>query len=376
VLRSLGAGPIVIMGDALLGILGAVVLGSLLAAGVAIALSPLSPIGPVRPVYPAPGFAVDIPVIGFGLLALIGGTGTAAAALAYRQASGRARHEERSRTGRRSVIARMAAAWGAPVPVVIGARLALEPGRGRTAAPVRSALLGAVLAVLIAVATLTFGSGLGTLVSHPARYGWNWNYALTSNFHVPPQAMALLGHDRAVAAYSGVSYANAQIDGQTVPIILASRNAQVTAPMLAGHPIEARNQIVLGAATLAQLHRRDGDTVTASYGTPADAPVYVPPTHLVIAGTATLTAIGNSQTLHTSMGTGRSSPSRSSRPLSGSSCTAPTLRSMARKRPSSGCAPACLPLQAWRRCSTLPARPTRQSQSSRRMPGRAGRASR
>jgi hypothetical protein len=270
----------------------------------------------------------------------------------------------------------MAAAWGAPVPVVIGARLALEPGRGRTAAPVRSALLGAVLAVLIAVATLTFGSGLGTLVSHPARYGWNWNYALTSNFHVPPQAMALLGHDRAVAAYSGVSYANAQIDGQTVPIILASRNAQVTAPMLAGHPIEARNQIVLGAATLAQLHRRDGDTVTASYGTPADAPVYVPPTHLVIAGTATLPAIGNSQTLHTSMGTGRSSPSRSSRPLSGSSCTAPTLRSMARKRPSSGCAPACLPLQAWRRCSTLPARPTRQSQSSRRMPGRAGRASR
>ena len=303
VLRSLGAGPAVIMGDALLGVLGAVVLGSLLAAGVAIALSPLSPIGPVRPVYPAPGFAVDIPVLGFGLLALIGGTGTAAAALAYRQASGLARHE-RSQPGRRSVITRTAAAWGAPVPVVIGARLALEPGRGRTAAPVRSALLGAVLAVLIAVATLTFGSGLRTLVSHPALYGWNWSYALTSNFHIPPQAMALLSHDPAVAADSGVSYANAQIDGQTVPIILATRNAQVTAPMLTGHPVEARNQIVLGAATLAQLHKRVGDTVTVSYGTPADAPVYVPPTRLVIAGTATLPAIGSSQTLHTSMGTG------------------------------------------------------------------------
>ena len=36
------------------------------------------------------------------------------------------------------------------------------------------------LAVLIVVAALTFGSGLSTLVSHPALYGWNWNYALTS----------------------------------------------------------------------------------------------------------------------------------------------------------------------------------------------------
>jgi hypothetical protein len=54
VLRALGASPAMTMGEGLVGILGAVVLGSLLAAGVAIGLSPLSPIGPVRPVYPAP----------------------------------------------------------------------------------------------------------------------------------------------------------------------------------------------------------------------------------------------------------------------------------------------------------------------------------
>jgi hypothetical protein len=202
----------------------------------------------------------------------------------------------------------MAASSGAPVSAVAGVRFALEPGHGRTAVPVRSAISGAILAVLIVVASLTFGSGLSTLVSHPALYGWNWTYALASDTDVPPQALSLLARDRSVAASSGVSFGNVQIDGQTVPIIVASTHAQVSPPMLSGHPLEADNQIVLGAATLAQLHKRVGDTVIGSYGTPRDAPVYVPPTRLVIVGTATLPAVGNAQALHTSMGTGAIMP--------------------------------------------------------------------
>jgi hypothetical protein len=31
--------------------------------------------------------------------------------------------------------------------------------------------------MLMAVAALTFGSSLTTLVSHPPLYGWNWTYA-------------------------------------------------------------------------------------------------------------------------------------------------------------------------------------------------------
>jgi hypothetical protein len=187
--------------------------------------------------------------------------------------------------------------------VVAGVRFAFEPGRGRTAVPVRSVLFGAALTVAIVVATLTFGSGLTTLVSHPPLYGWNWNYALEGG-PVPPQARSLLGHDRLVAAWSGVSFANAQIDGQTVPIIITGVHARVTPPILSGHPPTADNQIVLGAATLAQLHKRLGDTVVVSYGAPDDTPVYIPPKPLVIVGTTTLPAIGNPQTLHTSMGTG------------------------------------------------------------------------
>ena len=256
VLRALGASRAMSAGDGLFGILGAVAAGSLLAAGVAIGLSPLSPIGPVRPVYPSPGIAVDPAVLGFGLLVLIGGLAAAAALLARRQAPGRARLQ-RARTSRGSSLARLAAGSGAPVSAVAGVRFALEPGRGRTAVPVRSAMSGAVLAVLIVVATLTFGSGLSTLVSHPALYGWDWNYAITSpNADVPPQALSLLASDRAVAAWSGVIFANAQVDGLTVPVMVAGTHARVTPPLLSGHPLEADNQIVLGVRTARSTARR------------------------------------------------------------------------------------------------------------------------
>ena len=168
VLRALGAGPTTIVADGLIGILGAIVIGSLLAAAVAVALSPLAPLGPVRSVYPGSLVGFDWTVLGFGLLVLIGGLGVIALALAYRGAPHRvARRSQRSASGPSKVLAAVASS-GLPAPAVVGVRFALNPGRGRTAVPVRSALLGAVLAVALVVATLTFGSGLQSLVSHPA----------------------------------------------------------------------------------------------------------------------------------------------------------------------------------------------------------------
>jgi hypothetical protein len=94
------------------------------------------------------------------------------------------------------------------------------------------------------------------------------------------------------------------MNGLTVPVLLTSAHAALGPPILSGHAIDAGNQVVLGAATLAALHERIGDTVMVSYGTPKDAPVYVPPSPLVIVGTATMPAIGASGHLHPSMGTG------------------------------------------------------------------------
>ena len=299
-LRALGADPTMTVGEGLLGVLTSVVAGSLLAAAVAIALSPLAPIGLVRPVDPDLGITFDWMVLGSGLLVLIGGLSGVSIALAYRQAPHRAGMRQRPAKERGSTVAGAAATSGLPVSAVEGARFALGPGGGRDAVPVRSAILGTALAMIVAVATVTFGASLDTLVSHPALYGWNWTYALSAGNPTSisqQRAAAVLDHDPSVAAWTGVYFATFKVDGQTVPVIGANPNAPVAPPTLSGHGLDAPGQIVLGAATLTELHKQIGDTVQVRTGT-------AKPTRLRIVGTATLPSLGINGTMHTEMGTG------------------------------------------------------------------------
>jgi hypothetical protein len=226
--------------------------------------------------------------------------------IAYRHAPHRLARRGQLIRARGSRAARAAANAGVPTPVVTGIRFAFEPGTGRAAVPVRSALVGTVLAVALVVATLTFASGLRTLVSHPPLYGWNWNYMINPSQEVPPPTLKLLDHDHDVAAWSGVQYAVADINGQSIPVLLGPPRSPVSEPILTGHGLDANNQIVIGATTLASLHEHVGDTVVVSYGKAADAPAYVPPTRLKIVGTATFPAVGFDSFIadHTSMGTG------------------------------------------------------------------------
>ncbi len=178
VLRALGASPATTMADGLVGVLGAIVSGALLAVAVAILLSPLSPLGPIRAVYHGSQFAFDWTVLGLGLLVMIGGLGAIAGGLAYRGAPHRLAAKSRIVHPHDSRLLQMAASSGMSTSSVVGLRFALQSGRGRTSVPARSVLVGATLAVIMVTTTLTFSSGLNTLVSRPALYGWNWSYAL------------------------------------------------------------------------------------------------------------------------------------------------------------------------------------------------------
>jgi hypothetical protein len=248
----------------------------------AVGLSPIAPLGSVRAVYPYLGVAFDWTVLGLGAGVLAGVLALVAVVLAYRGAPHRAALREQHTPRRGSAGARTAASLGLPPPVVEGVRLAVDPGSGRSAVPVRSAMLGAALAMMVTVATVIFGASLDTLVSHPALYGWNWTYALSSGYptYVPrARAAALLDHDRSVAAWTGVYYATFTVDG------------------LAGHGLQAPGQVVLGPATLAQLGKHVGDEVTVSGSG-------VRRTRLKIVGTATMPSFGVYGTVHTEMGTG------------------------------------------------------------------------
>jgi hypothetical protein len=316
IIRALGADPVDSILDGLIGLELAIVVGSIMAAGVAVALSPLAPLGPVRSAYPERGVSWDWTVLGFGVLILVAVLSLATVTLAFASAPHRSAQQPRLRSTRGERIVASMARGGLSAPGVLGVRMALEPGEGRATVPVRSALLGSVLAVALVVTTLTFSDSLQTLVSTPSLYGWSWSYTLnpvgSGGGDVPQVALTMLKHDRFVSAYAGASYNDLQVNGLAVPFLMESDHADVAPPLLSGHEPRDAHQIVLGAATIAELHKQVGQEVTMSYGDPANAPVYIPPTRARIVGTATFPAVGFASAVsdHTSMGSGVLIPSQ------------------------------------------------------------------
>jgi MacB-like periplasmic core domain/FtsX-like permease family len=298
VLRAVGAGPAMTVADGLIGTLVAVLAGSLLAGAIAIALSPVGPLGPIGPLLPF-AFRVDWTVVGAGVGVLLVGLGGLTLALASRGAPHRVAARLPREAG--SAVTRVATAAGLPPAAVAGVRFALEPGVGRNSVPVRSAVLGAILAVVVVVSTITFGSSMSTLVSHPALYGWNWTYDIDGGGglgDVPgPPVERQLSADPYVAGWAGVYFSTLQIDGMNVPVMGGSPGAPVGPPVLSGNGLTRGNQVVVGSATLTALHKHIGDTVEVRGAGSAL-------TKLTIVGTATMPSIGVAGSSHLEMGTG------------------------------------------------------------------------
>jgi hypothetical protein len=268
--------------------------GTVLAVAGAIALSPLAPVGPVRRFDPSGGIAADPLVIGTGAAACCIALLTLLTLLATRSAS------RRGGWGgpRPSVLARAAAAAGLPAVLVIGTRNALEPGRS---VPVRSALIGAIAAVTAVVSAVVFNASLAGLVSHPARYGWNWDTVIQAEAgygSFDPGVMSkLLGGQQAVAGWSEFSFTQLPVDGRVFPALGLRRDlGSVQPPVTAGQALSGGDQIELGTVTLAALGKQIGDTVRI--GRPPFART------VTITGTVTLPSFGIGAAEHVSLGRG------------------------------------------------------------------------
>ena len=126
--------------------------------------------------------------------------------------------------------------------------MAFEPGRGRTAVPVRSALVVTALAVGVVVAVLTFAASLDRLVETPARYGWGWTGSIGFGFDpIPASVTKALVADRHLSAVSGSNYVDATVDGRTVTAVTFDElKGHVGPTILEGRGLEGDNEIVLG----------------------------------------------------------------------------------------------------------------------------------
>ena len=228
-------------------------------------LSPLTPLGEARTAEPTPGFRFD-PIV-----SAIGGIGTALAVLALaaipawraaRLAGGPLATGERGGPSGLSALAGLLAHLDLPPAAVAGARLALDPGRGRTAVPVRTTLAGLVLAIAALSATLVFSSSLDRLISTPRLYGWNWDLQVT-NYGLGPD---LNTRKAALAAVPGVAElsvgggAPLQI-GPARQIDALAVEGPVTPPIVEGRRPSGSREIALAAKTMRESRVGIGDSV-------------------------------------------------------------------------------------------------------------------
>jgi hypothetical protein len=274
-----------------------VVAGMVLAVGGAVALSPLAPVGPVRQFDPARGVSFDSTVLLGGgllmtalLLALAGGL----AWLALRPATG-------GPGARPSALANAAVSAGLPTTAALGIRYALQPAPGRQRGSVRANLIGSIVAVTAVITAAVFGASLNGLVSHPVRYGWNWNVLVQSQggygdwygYNIDK----LMDAQPGIRGWSTFAFTQLPIDGQSVPVLgIATHGDVVEPPTVSGRRLDGPDQIELGATSLRQLGKHVGDTVVVGTGATAR--------HLKIVGAVTLPSIGVSLADHVSLGHG------------------------------------------------------------------------
>ena len=265
VLQAVGMTPRQAVASATAPPLLAAAAGATLGVAAALVASRWMPIAAASYQEPHPGVSADWLILGPGwvlapVLVAAGSAAAAALALAPRR---------RRAMPRRSAVAAAAAAAGFGVPVVVGARFALEPGRGRSAVPVRPALLGAVAGVLGVLAAFTFAAGVSDAAANPARFGQTWQLdtflGLSGHDFTPAAGQVLraaaadpdvTGVDDALVggAQSGQvsveSFTSTAVGGKRVPVVLTG-----------GRMPAAADEIVLAPTTASELHAATGSVV-------------------------------------------------------------------------------------------------------------------
>ena len=298
-LRALGATRVQVTGMGCLPGLVVVAGITVLAGVIAVALSPLAPVGPVRSYDPARGVAADPLVLGAGLPAiflLVLGVLIAVTIRATRPVTA----DGMVRAGATSLPAARL-----PAVALIGIRNALTGGTGRQSVPALTTLGGAVVAVTAMVTAVVFSGSLTQLSSHPARYGWNWDVLIQAEGSYGSfldqsnrdPMVGLLAGQRIVAGWSELAFAQLPVDGRYLPAVALERHGgSAEPPTITGQPLSGDNQVELGTATLAELGKKIGDTVTVG------SPPYA--RKMTITGSVTLPSIGVAETDHVSLGRG------------------------------------------------------------------------
>lgn len=238
-----------------------------LAAGVAIALSPLTPVGHARRAEIDPGLSVDLRALAAGSVVLSLVLAGFILAVAWRE-SGAARRLDRRSRGRSVALADRVAQAGLPLPVVTGVRAArLGAGGGTVAVTVFVAAVGIVGA-------LGFTASEHRLATSPDLWGWTFDAVVGDGNDpmVAERAEATLARSELVKSYavrveleSVAMEANGRSTEVDVSALLNQRGA-IEPRLLEGEPPRHADEVALGGATARGLGLSVGDEVELNAG--------------------------------------------------------------------------------------------------------------
>lgn len=284
ILRALGFSPGRMVGLTLLrtGLVG--VTAAVVAATVAYLASPLFPIGPGRIAEPFPGFALDATIVSVGSLAvllLVPMITLIPSIRAARAASAPAEGRESTRASR---IVQSASRMFRSPATATGLRMALEPGRGRAAVPIRSTILAVALGIAAVTGSVVVGESLTNLIESPGLAGFTYDALLPSD---PPgeskegdlayeaQRMEQLRKLPFVERFASGTALNIVIAGADSFMLAFDQTGDIGYAIIDGRaPTDAIRdgipEIALGSATIRRLKLDIGDTI--EFGFPSHDP--------------------------------------------------------------------------------------------------------
>jgi hypothetical protein len=258
ILAGLGMTRRQIVGSEVLSVVPAAVAGVIVAAVVAIGLSPFTPVGVARAAELHPGLEANWLVLSGGAVVIVAAMLAVTAVAAW----GTDRIRSQPVAGCSWLAARLATA-GAPPAVVAGTDFALSR-QGRRGA-LRPALAALAVGVIVVVGAWVVHGSLAALLDSPAERGWVWD-AQVGNITAQEGAAAAartLDQDADVAGYTGqLGGVFLPIDGHPTPIALLDAHGAVAGPIVRdGRAPAGVGEIAVGPQTLAALHKHVGDTV-------------------------------------------------------------------------------------------------------------------
>lgn len=233
----------------------------------AIGLSTFWPTGVAGTIETTPGVTVDASTIGIGCVLLLLVVPLLAAWPAWRAAAAASRALPPPR--RVSRVARLLGRGSRPFAARLGVRLALDPGRGRRAVPVRTAIAVGVVAIAATAVAVGFSSSLNRLRDTPRLYGWSWDAQLGAT-GLPDVSIPLVAgleandsvDEIAVGAVVNVSINGTRVDALAVDPV----RGRIDPILVDGRAPRSDREIALGAETMRDLGVAIGDLVGVGLG--------------------------------------------------------------------------------------------------------------